>query len=156
MEWLRWHHSSFANQNQGAASVGEYFDSAAGTLVIAAAIPGDAAMSGQVTASDLNTVEGHLGASITPGENWQSGDFAYSGQVTASDVNAVEQHLGANFPAAVSAGNAIQFDGLAAAPQGSAATGVEPVPEPGTLALLAAGLAAACIAAVRRRAKIAG
>ncbi len=57
--------SSFANTHQGAASVGEYYSSTAQTLKIAAAIPGDCVLSGQVTASDLNTVEAHLGASIT-------------------------------------------------------------------------------------------
>ncbi len=142
--------SSFAHTSGGAASVGEYYNSSAHTLKIAAAIPGDCNLAGQVTGTDLNIVESHLGASITAGENWQSGDFAYAGQVTGADLNIVESHLGASFPA-VEVGGPVQLN--AGALQ---AVSVEAVPEPGTLALLAAGLAVAGIAAVCRRAKIAG
>ncbi len=88
-----------------------------------------------------------MGRPLPAGENWQSGDFTYSGQVTAADLNAVEQHLGASFPSEETVGGPIS---------GSGGGGAAPVPEPGTLALLAAGLAVAGIAAVRRRAKHAG
>jgi hypothetical protein len=137
-------------------SVGSYYNAGAGTLKIAAAIPGDTTLDGQVAASDLNTVLKNLGQPITPGLNWQSGDFAYADQVDASDLNAVLQHLGGSLPAAVvgrgGVGGGVQFDAAVGVPQ----AGVAAVPEPGTLALLAAGLAVAGIAAVRRRAKIAG
>ena len=142
--------SSYAHANPGEVSVGSYYNSASKTLKIAAALPGDALLTGQVTAADINIVLENLGGKITPGLNWQSGDFAYVGQVTASDLNIVLENLGANLPAAV------QSDADVAVPRASAAGGPAAVPEPGTLALLVAGLALAGIVAVGRRPNRAG
>ena len=145
--------SSYATANHGVVGVGMVYTGSASKATIASVLVGDLNLDGEVDATDLNKLVANLGGSVTAGQNWQSGDINYDGEIDATDLNALVANLGNNLPAAGGVQMA-QVSGIAAMPSAVAApaASVAAVPEPGTLALLAAGLAAAGIAAFRRRA----
>ena len=108
--------------------VGYGSNGSAGTqgFVLAPALPGDANLDGKVDVNDLTVVLSHFGKS---GMSWSTGDFNGDGRVNVNDLTILLSNFGQTF-GAPSGGN------LAA------------VPEPSTLALLAAiGL----LACARRR-----
>jgi len=119
-------------------AIGYTYNSTTENLVIAAAIPGDLNLDGRVNSIDLAIFQADFGKSDPAGvSTWQFGDLNYDGRVNAIDLAILQANFGkSGFPSYVEAGR----------------SGLAPVPEPGTLALLAAALAAACVAAVRRRA----
>jgi hypothetical protein len=127
-------------------SIGYTYDG--GVLTVAAAIPGDTNLDGVVDLTDLQAVKKHLGtADPASVAGWEFGDLNYDGVVDTTDLQIIKANYGSQaFPALAVAG----------ASGGAGAVSVSPVPEPGTVALLAAALAVACIAVVGRRARIAG
>jgi hypothetical protein len=91
-------------------------------------------MDGQVDAADLALVIGNYGVA----EPWAGGDVTYDGTVGAADLAFVIGNYGTALPALADiAGSQIDGAGIALL----SAHGITPVPEPGTIALLAASLA---------------
>jgi T5SS/PEP-CTERM-associated repeat protein/autotransporter-associated beta strand protein len=107
-------------------------------------IYGDADLSGVVGASDLSTVLTNFGK---PGV-WSDGDFDYSGVVGASDLSAVLTNFGQSPPSSL---NISPYNLNPEAIGILNAAGITVVPEPGTLALLAAGLIGLIAYAWRKR-----
>ena len=108
------------------------------------AVYGDADLSGTVDFSDLGIVISNYG--MTSGATWSQGDFNYDGAVDFSDLGIVIANYGISLPS--------QFDPAGAqggprVPMGGG-TG-SAVPEPGTLAMLAAGLIGLLAYAWRKR-----
>jgi hypothetical protein len=115
------------------------------TLQIMATIAGDVDLNGTIDFSDLNYILGDYGMT---GATWADGDVNYDGVVDFSDLNYVLGNYGSTLPAAVDvAGSHIDAAGLAVLH----AHGLTVVPEPGTIALLAAGLLGLLAYAWRKR-----
>jgi hypothetical protein len=93
------------------------------------AIPGDANLDGRVDINDLTIVLAHYNQS---GMSWGDGEFTGDGKVDINDLTIVLAHY--NDTASASAGS-----------------GLSAVPEPGTLAVLGAGLASLLAYAWRKR-----
>ena len=91
-------------------------------------LSGDANLDGKVDINDLTKVLTNYNQT---GESWSLGDFNNDGKVDINDLTIVL----ANYNTSV----------------GSFAGGINPVPEPGTLALLVAGLAGLLACAWRNR-----
>ena len=89
-----------------------------------AAVPGDANLNGTVDQNDFDLVIGNFGSA----GGWTQGDFNYDGVIDRNDFDLVLGELPVS-----------SFD-PAPVYQCVGAAGFSPVPEPGTLALLAAGL----------------
>ncbi|MGO9115610.1 MAG: autotransporter-associated beta strand repeat-containing protein [Thermoguttaceae bacterium] len=144
--------SSAANAYPLQTSIGFTFNASTGKLVIAAAIPGDTDLSGVVNNADRDTFVADFGKTVPAGvSNWQFGCFNYGTTVNNADRNIFVSNFGnASFPSVQIGGGPVSNPDMVAG-GGVAASTVAPVPEPGTLALLAAGLVVAGIAAVRRR-----
>jgi autotransporter-associated beta strand protein len=109
---------------------------------------GDATLDGVVNIADLNKVLTNYG--LTTGTVWAQGDFNYDGAVNIADLNKILTNYGLSLPAgALSTSEFPSLDGAAI----SALTGAgfTVVPEPGTLALLAAGLFGLLAYAWRKR-----
>jgi T5SS/PEP-CTERM-associated repeat protein/autotransporter-associated beta strand protein len=102
-------------------------------VTVKLAVYGDADLSGTVGASDLSTVLTNFGL---PGV-WSTGDFDYSGVVGASDLSTVLTNFGQTLPSYL---NISPYHLNADAIGVLTGAGIEVVPEPGTLILLAAGL----------------
>jgi fibronectin-binding autotransporter adhesin len=114
-------------RNSTAAATGMtlgWLDNGSGAVTVMATYPGDFNLDGVVNGPDLAVWKANFGAS---GAYWAAGDANYDGVVNAIDLNLWKQ----NFGKTVMSGS-----GVMAAP----ASDVTPVPEPGTLALLAAAL----------------
>ena len=134
-----------ASYDGGRWDVGRFRDSTAATtgltlgclddtslhqVKVMATYPGDFNLDGVVDSLDRSVW--FAGAFI--GTTWQQGDANYDGVVDGLDRDLMLAHIG-----------------LPAIAEMSAAAGVTPVPEPGTLALLVAGVAIALAYGRRRR-----
>jgi hypothetical protein len=107
------------------------------SLLVAFTRTGDANLDGLVNDDDVTIV----GATYAPGvsqPSWALGDFDYNGFVDDDDVTLLGVFYDPTAPPL-------------AAPADSGSIGVAAVPEPRTLVLLSAMIAAGAIAAVRRR-----
>jgi fibronectin-binding autotransporter adhesin len=113
-------------------------------VTVKIAVYGDADLSGVVGASDLSTVLTNFGLAGV----WSTGDFDYSGIVGASDLSAVLTNFGQTLPTSLDI-SPYHLDADAIRALGAA--GIAVVPEPGTLALLAAWLIGLIAYAWRKR-----
>ena len=100
-----------------------------GFLISVARLAGDANLDGKVDINDLTVVL--TSYNRTTGMTWSTGDFNSDGKVDINDLTIVLTHYNQSL--------------------GASAAGMSAVPEPGTLALLAAGLAGLLGYAGRRR-----
>ena len=116
-----------------------------GTVTVKPAVYGDADLNGTVGSSDLSIVLSDFGK---PGV-WATGDFDYNGTVGSSDLSIVLANFGQSLPSSFNVASYTNLD--AAAINMLNAAGIETVPEPGTLALLAAGLLGLLAYAWRKR-----
>ena len=117
-----------------------YRDDGTGTVLVQAALFGDADLDGGVSINDFNALAGNFGQSS--GKVWTDGDFDYDGGISINDFNL----LAGNFGQTLGAGGAQpDLSGLlafAAAHNDLAAfEAVTGVPEPTSLALLGLGAA---------------
>jgi hypothetical protein len=88
------------------------------SYLLTPALPGDANLDGRVDINDLTIVLAHYGQN---GMSWATGDFNGDGKVDINDLTIVLANYGHA--------------------SGASAGGIAAVPEPGTLALVAVGLA---------------
>jgi hypothetical protein len=98
-------------------------------FLLQALLPGDANEDGRVDVNDLTIVLTNFGQT---GTTWSQGEFTGDGKVDVNDLTIVLAHYGQSV--------------------GTSAVGIGAVPEPGALALLAAG-AAVVLACARRKLK---
>jgi autotransporter-associated beta strand protein len=101
------------------------------SIIVTAALLGDANIDGKVDLSDLNIVLNNLGSTTTA---WALGNFDHAATIDLTDLNDVLNHLGTSLPAGVAA-----TDG----------GGASAVPEPASLSIL--GSAAATLMLARRK-----
>jgi hypothetical protein len=113
-------------------------------LTIEFAMYGDGNLDGATDLADLTTL---LADYNQPGD-WSKGDFNYDGMVNVADLRVLLRNFDRASGVTVAIGNA---DPEAANLLCSAGFGFSPVPEPGTLAMLAGGLVGLLAYAWRRR-----
>ena len=90
--------------------------------MILESLPGDANRDGKVDINDLTIVLTNFGLSGSPLDvTYSQGDFNGDGKIDINDLTIVLTHFGQSI--------------------GSSAAGMAPAPEPGSLAVVAAGLA---------------
>ena len=112
------------------------------------ALYGDCTLDGTVNGTDLAKVLADWGKT---GQTWTQGDFNYDGVVNGTDLAKLLANWGKSMP------TGIVIDGAAYPNLDSGAismlrgAGITVVPEPGTLALLAAGLIGLLAYAWRKR-----
>jgi hypothetical protein len=111
-------------------------DTATKQVEVIATYPGDFNLDGVVNSLD----KAIWAANAFTGNTWQNGDANYDGMVDGLDRDLLLAHLGSQLASV-------------AMPDADAVSdaGVTSVPEPGTLALLAAGLIGVLVCARRRR-----
>jgi autotransporter-associated beta strand protein len=103
-------------------------------VTIMSTVPGDVDLNGAIDFNDLGYIIGNYGAT---GAMWSQGDVNYDGVIDFNDLGYVIGNYGGTLPAALDvSGSHINAAGLAVL----SGHGIKAVPEPGTLALLAAGL----------------
>ena len=115
-------------------------------VIVMDTLPGDSNLDGSTNSLDLNIVLAHYN---TTGDTWSTGDLNYDGKTNSLDLNVVLARYNQSLPASVINDAGMNLD--AAAVSALAAHGVSVVPEPGTLALLAAGLMGLLAYAWRKR-----
>ena len=116
-----------------------------GTVTVKPAVYGDADLNGAVGSSDLSIVLSNFGKAGV----WATGDFDYNDTVGSSDLSIVLANFGQTLPATFNVASYTNLD--AAAINMLNAAGIKTVPEPGTIALLAAGLLGLLAYAWRKR-----
>jgi len=120
-------------------------DSTTTSVDVMYTVYGDADLNGVVGASDLGLVLTNFGKSGV----WSTGDFDYNGVVGASDLGMVLTNFGKSAPVVVDVSS---YPGLdAEAVEILTDAGISVVPEPSSLMLLAACLAALPVCAWRKR-----
>ena len=113
-----------------------YRDDGTGSVLIKAALFGDADLDGGVSINDFNSLAGNFGQST--GKVWVDGDFDYDGGVSINDFNLLAGNFGQSLPA--SSESFASLLAFAAAHNDLAAfEAVTGVPEPTSLGLIAAG-----------------
>jgi fibronectin-binding autotransporter adhesin len=112
-----------------------WFDNGSSAVTVMATYAGDFNLDGSVDLTDLNVWKANIGIE-GPGTKWQLGDANYDGCVDGLDLDLWKSHFGM----AVSAGGSFGSSNVVA------------VPEPGMLAMLAAGFVGLAVYAGRRRA----
>ena len=123
-----------------------WLDQGAAGVEVMQTIPGDCNLNGTVGFDDFNVVLTHYGL---PGD-WSTGDFNYNGTVDFQDFNAALTYYGTSMVPVP--GLDLSNPNLDGAVLGALrAHGLVGVPEPGTLALLAAGLIGLLAYAWRKR-----
>ena len=98
------------------------------SVVLQPTLPGDANLDGKVNINDLTIVLSNYGQT---GMRWAQGEFTGDGTVDINDLTIVLAHYNATV--------------------GASAAGMAPVPEPGALVLLTAGLAGLLACAWKKR-----
>jgi fibronectin-binding autotransporter adhesin len=120
-----WNIGPFKNSTTAATGMTlGWLDNGSGAVTVMATYPGDFNLDGVVNGPDLAVWKANFG---TSGTYWAAGDANYDGVVNAIDLNLWKQNFGKT---------AMSGSDVVAAP----ASDVTPVPEPGSLALLAAAL----------------
>ena len=114
------------------------------SVTVKPAVYGDADLNGAVGSSDLSIVLSNFGKAGV----WATGDFDYNNTVGSSDLSIVLTNFGQTLPSTFNVASYTNLD--AAAISMLNAAGIETVPEPSTLILLALGLIGVA-AYIRRR-----
>jgi fibronectin-binding autotransporter adhesin len=143
-------HSTLANSHStDSYALGWSNNTATSAVTVKVVLYGDATMDGTVNIYDL----GQVLANYNKSGVWDTGDFNYDGTVNIYDLGTVLANYNKSISLSEVSVNPADYsalDGQALAALGAA--GVNVVPEPGTLALLAAG-AIGLLAYARRRRK---
>jgi autotransporter-associated beta strand protein len=127
-----------ASCNGGAWNTGKFRDSTAAAtgltlgwadngssgVTVMATLPGDLNLDGVVNQADLDIMAGEFGIGTT----WAAGDANYDGVINLGDLDLLMANFGKSVPSGSGSGDFLNDSSIAT------------VPEPGTLALLAAGL----------------
>jgi autotransporter-associated beta strand protein len=115
------------------------------TLTVMATLPGDVNLDGKIDFTDLGYIVGNYGMG---GPVWTDGDINYDHIIDFTDLGYVIGNYGSALPAEINiAGSHIDAAGLATL----GGHGITAIPEPGTIALLAAALIGLLPCAWRRR-----
>ena len=123
----------------------------ANSILMAHTYIGDTTLKGYVDLDDIqNVVTGYNAGNFNPytggAPGWEMGDFAGTGYVTLDDIQAVV--TGYNFSNTPISPESLSYGSSTGGP---ASPNFSPTPEPGTLALLAAGGLAALLAVWRKK-----
>jgi autotransporter-associated beta strand protein len=136
-------HSSTANA--AGLALGWKDDAANHLVTVMSTLYGDTDLDGLIGTSDLNAVLSHYGQQVT----WSSGDFDYDSMVGSSDLGMLLANFGESLPPIIDASPYAGLDGNAF--RILAGAGINVVPEPSSLILLASCLAGLLAYAWRKR-----
>jgi autotransporter-associated beta strand protein len=122
----------FSSTAESAGRALGWSDNGTNQVTVMYTMYGDANLDGAVDFSDLTSVLANYDSSGT----WATGDFNYDGVVDFSDLTSVLANYDQSLSGLVVNGSSLDAQAVGQL----TAAGVKVVPEPGTLALLAAGL----------------